>query len=605
MSTKYNIKDAPEKKEQLIKFHSEGIISAVKLAELIGVSDVSIRKWAKELNLTLSSREISYPTGDRAYKYFNLATENSYRYSIKDGTFIGWYDYATIIDPTYGEFIATPYSAMCGDSKHIGRLTEEKRCKNLRKFKDKLPDFLRIEDDTYITSNHLATFIDLDYEHINGGIFVAKPIKVSTRGQRHPEHGKMLARLDKTMPIEELKRKLPPHITIKNDVEYKNLNTKITLVDSQYGEFDIIPAWILNNGHLGHPERATAARKNRRIPYKQVAARVAAMHPTVKMLPDNYQGTHYTAKFVDSEYGPWEAKPYSVLLGVGHPERLKFTSKGELEILDFVNNATQFKADRARILPGLAGRKREIDVYVKELKWGLEYNGLYSHSDAQKDENSYHVKKRIDAESMGIRLLQILEDEWLLKKEIVKSIILNSLNKSPNRIGARKLNIIDITSEQAQIFLIQNHLMGEYKAAKYIGLVDEHNNIKSLFGYYMKDSGQEMEIARFCNLINHNIPGGFSRLLKEAINRESPKRVVSFVDLRYGTGKSLLSAGFICVNPGDKPGWAWTDCTNRFNRLQCRANMDERKLSEKEHAEELGWYKIYDAGQAKFVLKCK
>jgi len=30
--------------------------------------------------------------------------------------------------------------------------------------------------------------------------------------------------------------------------------------------------------------------------------------------------------------------------------------------------------------------------------------------------------------------------------------------------------------------------------------------------------------------------------------------------------------------------------------------MDDRKLSEKKHAEELGWFKIYDAGQRLFKI---
>lgn len=48
-------------------------------------------------------------------------------------------------------------------------------------------------------------------------------------------------------------------------------------------------------------------------------------------------------------------------------------------------------------------------------------------------------------------------------------------------------------------------------------------------------------------------------------------------------------------------GWKWTNGSRTFNRLSCRANMDSRKMSEREHAEELKLYKIYDAGQAKFV----
>ena len=76
--------------------------------------------------------------------------------------------------------------------------------------------------------------------------------------------------------------------------------------------------------------------------------------------------------------------------------------------------------------------------------------------------------------------------------------------------------------------------------------------------------------------------------------------ILSFVDLRYGNGKSLESIGF--TRESVSLGWKWTDGCSTYNRLWCRANMDERKLSEREHADELGWYKIYDAGQAKYIL---
>jgi len=78
-----------------------------------------------------------------------------------------------------------------------------------------------------------------------------------------------------------------------------------------------------------------------------------------------------------------------------------------------------------------------------------------------------------------------------------------------------------------------------------------------------------------------------------------PKFIIYEVDLRYGDGKSILSLGFALANTTQ--GFSWTDYRNRFNRRQCRANMDIRKMTEKDHSQELGWYKIYDAGQAKFI----
>ena len=40
--------------------------------------------------------------------------------------------------------------------------------------------------------------------------------------------------------------------------------------------------------------------------------------------------------------------------------------------------------------------------------------------------------------SLGIKLLQITDEEWLYKKNIVKSLILSNLGISTNKIMARK-----------------------------------------------------------------------------------------------------------------------------------------------------------------------
>jgi len=76
-------------------------------------------------------------------------------------------------------------------------------------------------------------------------------------------------------------------------------------------------------------------------------------------------------------------------------------------------------------------------------------------------------------------------------------------------------------------------------------------------------------------------------------------KVVSFCDLRYALGHTYTKLGFALEKT--TLGWSWTDFKNTFNRLNCRANMDDRKLTQAEHAAELKWAKIYDAGQAKYV----
>jgi hypothetical protein len=224
----------------------------------------------------------------------------------------------------------------------------------------------------------------------------------------------------------------------------------------------------------------------------------------------------------------------------------------------------------------------------------VNVDGLYWHSDEVQKNRRYHFEMRKDFEKQNVRIFQFREDEINYKPEIVKSIVNNSIGLTPNKIFARKCEIQVVPQTLATKFLNENHLMGKTNA-KHIGLYFE-NNLVSLISY--KEKKNVCKIERFCSLINHNIIGGFNKLLTH-IERNCLKpstiEIHNWVDLRYGTGKHLETKGFKLIK--DTLGWKWTDYKNTYNRLKCKANMDERKLTENQHAEELKWFRIYDAGQ--------
>ena len=62
----------------------------------------------------------------------------------------------------------------------------------------------------------------------------------------------------------------------------------------------------------------------------------------------------------------------------------------------------------------------EIDIFIEDLKIGIEYNGIYWHSDKFKN-NNLHYNKLMLCKDNGIKLIQIFEDEWNDNKEIVLS----------------------------------------------------------------------------------------------------------------------------------------------------------------------------------------
>jgi LysM repeat protein len=230
----------------------------------------------------------------------------------------------------------------------------------------------------------------------------------------------------------------------------------------------------------------------------------------------------------------------------------------------------------------------------------LNVDGLFWHSQNCKNDN-YHFKMRQDYELLGLRLFQFRENEVFNKLPIVKSIINNTLNKTEFKIGARETIIKKASSSEAQLFLNGNHIKG-YKHAKHLGLYYQ-NELISLMSYKIKKNYKTkkcfLDISRFCSKINYNVIGAFNKLLKSIIEEVGEIPIYYWIDLRYEIGTFLIKNGFEVKK--ETLSWEWTDKKTTYNRLKCRANMDERKLSEKEYANELKWIRIYDAGQRLYV----
>ena len=226
----------------------------------------------------------------------------------------------------------------------------------------------------------------------------------------------------------------------------------------------------------------------------------------------------------------------------------------------------------------------------------MNVDGLYWHSELQKDKQ-YHFEMRKQYEVFNLRIFQFRADEVRNKTAIVNSIIRNSRGGC-DKIYARKTSVIVVPQKRADQFLETNHLMGT-KYSKHIGL-EYDGRLVSILSY--KVSGKTLKIERFCSELNYVVIGGLSKLLRHLQNQYSDLEYIeSWVDLRYGNGSSLEKIGFKATK--ETLSWKWTDGKETFNRLKCRANMDKRNLSQAEYVKELGWYKIYDAGQRLYRLK--
>ena len=258
----------------------------------------------------------------------------------------------------------------------------------------------------------------------------------------------------------------------------------------------------------------------------------------------------------------------------------------------------------------------EIDIYLPELKIGFEFNGVWWHSEKFKNEN-YHLKKYELSNLNNVSLITIWEDDWVTNREICESFVLNKLRKTSNRIYARKCEIKEISYNDSKEFLDSNHLQGDCKSSIRIGLFN-NNELISLMTFSKlrlplqrheknRNKDKHYELTRFCNKINTSVVGGASKLIKYFITKYNPIQVETYSDNLISNGDLYETLGFEYSHTS-KPGyWYVIDGIreHRFNwRKQKLIKMGyDINKTEEEIMSELGHYRIYNAGNKKWIYK--
>lgn len=271
----------------------------------------------------------------------------------------------------------------------------------------------------------------------------------------------------------------------------------------------------------------------------------------------------------------------------------------EKSITDFVKTLgfDIIENDRNAIKP------KELDIYIPSKKVAIEFNGLFFHSDRFLDKN-YHLNKTIECEKNGIRLIHIFEDEWINKQEICKSIIKSSLGIYDRKFYARKCEIKEIDADTFYKFCEHNHVQGGCKSSIRYGLF-YGNELVQVVGFSKSrfDDKCDYELIRMCTLLNTQVLGGFSKLIKH-FNQDC----ISYVDRRLFNGNGYKASNFEIIKY-NKPNYFYTKNLSRFYRMNfTKKNIQKKfpnkydpKLSEKENMRNLGYRRIYDCGTIKVI----
>jgi len=267
----------------------------------------------------------------------------------------------------------------------------------------------------------------------------------------------------------------------------------------------------------------------------------------------------------------------------------------------------------------------EVDFLLYENDVAVELNGNYWHSEIGGEKNKdYHINKTTRCLEKGVKLIHVFEDEWIFKKDIVKSRILNTVNKTTINLYARKCEIVEVDDKVKSDFLTSNHLMGNSKDSIKLGLKFNGELVSLMtfskrrlaLGKNTTEDG-DWELNRFCSKINLTIVGGFQKLLNFFIKKYKPKVITTYADVRWSglnyENTVYFKNGFKFIHQAPPSFWHFKkgDYLQRYHRFTfnkmkllelCKNDENSKNMTGWELAQSLKMDRIWDCGTLKFEL---
>lgn len=275
------------------------------------------------------------------------------------------------------------------------------------------------------------------------------------------------------------------------------------------------------------------------------------------------------------------------------------TSHAEIELRELFQDFKKTK----RIIPPY-----EIDLFNEKLNLGIEYNGIYWHSELFKT-NKYHQEKSKIALNKNIFLFHIFEHEWIdkRKKPILISMINNLINKNTDKIGARKCIIKNIDSKTCNKFLDENHLQGKDQSSIRYGLFYKETLVSVMtFCKPRFNKNYQYELSRFCNKINTTVIGAASKLFKHFLKEYNNPSIISYSNYSKTRGNLYKILGFKYKDLS-APNYIWFKGLNILSRYQCQKHLLENYKdfgnTEDEIMHNRGYLKCFDCGNIVWEYK--
>ena len=280
------------------------------------------------------------------------------------------------------------------------------------------------------------------------------------------------------------------------------------------------------------------------------------------------------------------------------------SSQGEQELMEFCR--TLDPNTRSTIVH-LGTKQFQIDILMPKFRICVEYNGMFWHSEKNKQQyNRKHLDKTEACKKKGYRLIHIWENEWLHKQLQVKSYISAATGTFQKRVYARNCQIIELSDKgSVSEFMDRNHLLGRCNFTKAYALELDGQTLGVLqVGRHHRKS-DEFVVNRIAFESGVQIIGGMSRLSRHAIQGCETNILTTWAEVRLGAGDAYQQSGWSVdqILPPDYFYWDGKNkkAVSKQSRRKSAVGTPEG-MTEHEHALQDKLYRIYDCGKIRFVI---
>jgi predicted GNAT family N-acyltransferase len=287
-------------------------------------------------------------------------------------------------------------------------------------------------------------------------------------------------------------------------------------------------------------------------------------------------------------------------------KKTKKYGKTQKEIKKYIEKITKNK-----LLTKVIERK-EIDIFDPKTNIGIEYCGLRWHNENSPDprNKNYHADKYKICESNGIKLITIFEDEWINKEKQCKDYLKSIFGKFENRVFARKCIVKEIDKKISNKFYNDHHLFGKPTNTKIsFGIFLKENLIGcASLGYHHRDHSKTV-INRVCFKPDIQIVGGASKLIKNCVDwckKNGCYKIITWSDNRWSNGNMYKKIGFK-LEKEIGPDYSYVDSKSKYKRVSKQSRKKNNTncpldKTERQHAIEEGFYRIWDCGKKRWIL---